>query len=748
MSKVFFNQARNLSKEKVVNEIKQFFSRENIKRQLKAMVGYLIPGRKVDFKLNIGGGSYTDSKVVVVGLPELLFNRSKEEIFMALMALVGHESQHVVSSNFEGFVAFQEEVAKYLKDKHDIPKGVSQKIAHGIANSIEDGRIEKILCNKRPGYLKKIQFLNLLFWEEQPVTGDNELGEFLYSITIQSVTGLDPKGFQEVYAGSELEENLRKVRPFIIKGINARTSDECFHCCWSVLTEVEDYWVKLIKDQIKKDQDLFDKMQSMPDFNNSEESEENNSGSGGASCHFTPEDMDEDKKNSDKKNKKKDNKNGSKEDDKESQDKKKGEKDGSEGESSKSKDKGSEDGDKDQEDQEDQDEQGSGSGKDDEKEEDNDQGSSGSDGDKSEDDDSDSTEQGEDGKDGEDSPDDSESRRDTHKGEDQGIEEQSMKEEDIRSLFDGIKDELMDETEEKFKEADRQDRIDQKKIDQEATLTSKEKAELNSKYSSESFSERKGFPLNHSLPPDVKKEGANFRKEVERIFKNKQAYDLRSQPKGVLNGNDLWKIGMRDYNVFTKKGTASQSDYVAYVLKDGSGSMADDRKDVYATYACSVIEEGLKGIIPLKITNFNAGYGSVNHYQIKGFGEEDKTTNYSYNFLNAIKANSGNKDGYSIRVATKELLRRNERDKILFVLSDGLPSVYANARAGMDDVKEAVKEARKNGIIVIAILFGSTSFREDSIELYKEMYEKNIISCAPGDISSQLTKTLKKIIVR
>jgi len=66
----------------------------------------------------------------------------------------------------------------------------------------------------------------------------------------------------------------------------------------------------------------------------------------------------------------------------------------------------------------------------------------------------------------------------------------------------------------------------------------------------------------------------------------------------------------------------------------------------------------------------------------------------------------------------------------------------------MNDVKNAVKEARKKGILVVSMVFGEENYRDIYIDKYKFMYEKNIISCNPADMTSQVVRLFKKIIIR
>lgn len=82
---------------KDMDRVRNFFNRENILKQLKAMVSFLIPNRSnVELNLNIGGGSFTDGESITVGLPEMFIQSPLEEIFIVLQALTGHEDRKSV----------------------------------------------------------------------------------------------------------------------------------------------------------------------------------------------------------------------------------------------------------------------------------------------------------------------------------------------------------------------------------------------------------------------------------------------------------------------------------------------------------------------------------------------------------------------------------------------------------------------------------------------------------------------------
>ncbi|WP_368262660.1 VWA domain-containing protein [Clostridium disporicum] len=244
-------------------------------------------------------------------------------------------------------------------------------------------------------------------------------------------------------------------------------------------------------------------------------------------------------------------------------------------------------------------------------------------------------------------------------------------------------------------------------------------------------------------PQSIQLEAKKLKKDFEKIFLNKASLNSRNRKRGMLDTNALWKVQNKDYNIFQKKGNPENSDYVFYILVDGSGSMYGNKfKQAYK--ATSLLEESLGAFVPVKIVQFDADYGEVNHYVVKEF--EERRGNLSWAFVNNNQADNCNMDGFSVRVALKELAKRKESKKVLIVLSDGQPSgagVYYGGRAERD-VKEAIREGRKQNVDIFNIMFGDEYSRKHMIESFKFMYEKGIISCEPENIGRELLRVVKR----
>jgi len=784
-----------------IEKVRKFFNIESLYKQLKTMVSFVIPNkRNVKLILNIGGGSYTDGKSITLGLPEAFILKSREEQLSALLALCGHEAQHINSSDFKGFVKFQEDLGNYYMKKFKLShKGYGMKLGKHLLNSVEDGRIEKILCINYPGFLKHIKFLNMTFWETAEVKGNSELEDFLWTITYLSVTGLYPKGYKNLYKGTESHENILKIKPLIEEGVNAVSAQQCIQSCWDIVYATEDYIGKLLQNRSEEDEQFIKSIPEDAEWTTSEEKEYGDSSSESSPTHFKPKKKKEDEKSEEEKGekkekeeKKKDKSKSAKKDDEETSDEeeskgesgegtesdekeseKSGEKEESEGsggsseneeeldESEDDNSSGSGGSDKEEEDTEGDEESkasgGSGEEEDDKSEEEGAKDSEGSDkGDEKSDSDSDSEGNDTDSSSKDGSKKDDETTNDTPENSGNSSEDDDLEidEEEIRAEIKGISDEMAEEMEEKIKDIENEERknANRQSESESSLLTQEDIAQIEQKYKHDSynrFKEIKDYIKPFSLPNEIKVEGRKIRREIEKLFKNKETYSQRSQRKGSLDASSLYKVGIQDYNVFVKKGAPVTTDYVAFILQDGSGSMSNNNKEVFSGKAMALIEEGFKTLIPMKISTFSTTRHNTVHYTAKDWKDNQINQNYAYNSHRSRQATGGNKDGFSIRVATKELLKRPEKDRILIILSDGLPTDYnGGEKEGLNDVKQAVKEARQAGIHLVSIIFGTQSFRDANINKYKFMYDKNIISCNPNEIGTRLTKTLKGILAR
>ena len=194
----------------------------------------------------------TDGKNVWVSLlPDALKDVYPESTWQILIFVaLCHEIQHGNSSNFNDIVAVEEWFQKYVKD-NNLP--ISDKTAAGIAkeflNIVEDGRIEAIAVVRWPGMFSGFRLLNEIIRDgtaikEQALLPNAEFEDFKGNVLSYAKTGLYAPGV-EAYAGSEMEAEFLKIKPFVDEGVSAKTSQGCREAVQKLLAASAEYIAKL-----------------------------------------------------------------------------------------------------------------------------------------------------------------------------------------------------------------------------------------------------------------------------------------------------------------------------------------------------------------------------------------------------------------------------------------------------------------------------------------------------------------------
>lgn len=280
-----------------------------------------------------------------------------------------------------------------------------------------------------------------------------------------------------------------------------------------------------------------------------------------------------------------------------------------------------------------------------------------------------------------------------------------------------------------------------------ASLSPQDRSALNSRYRNVEFIETFIVPAGGRLPAEYLQKARDLHRRLDRIL-SEQRVRTANQRKGALSQKDLWKAEVNARDIFRRKSPPTKRETAFYLLVDRSGSMGTGygggvSKLFTALMTAAVIEEALKGLAYTKIIAFDGGNDVVGHCVIKDF-QQKELGNRCVDALGQISAGNGNKDGCSIRIAAMDLEKRTEKRKVLVVLSDGLPSAYLRETEAIDDVRTAVQDARRRGIIVIPIIYGADS--AERYDAYLQMYEKGIVSATAGNILSEFEKLLVKLI--
>lgn len=239
---------------------------------------------------------------------------------------------------------------------------------------------------------------------------------------------------------------------------------------------------------------------------------------------------------------------------------------------------------------------------------------------------------------------------------------------------------------------------------------------------------------------DYGREIRNLTKALDEVFKGDQEESHRatSGSYNILRGSSGTTA-----RIFDKRRDPGHLKDAAVVLAvDLSGSMVCENRIGQARKTAIVFAEALT---KLKIP-----------YYIMGYTADDRADAEHLHFVTwankrsereslvAMEAGGNNFDGYSIRYAASLLKGRTASNKLLVIVSDGLPECYSyrSFRVGVADTKNAIKDARK-----ICTTFGIAVGTGCDPETMQSMYGKDFIWIKDvSQLGNMLGKKLKKLL--
>ena len=738
---------------KQLKRYKGFLSQWHIHGVLKKILPTLIVNFSPSIYLTVddSGDSYTDGKHINLSLGHnFLRDRYSEKQWLFLMrALEGHECQHVNSTPIHFMADIQRWYGKYMENNYDISSGIGAKLGGTWLNIIEDGRIEQIAATHHPGLKVPLQYMNVESFRDAKLTRADLDGD---SLALRNQTlcyaklGYSISGFQDL-AGSEMAKQFEKIKPLVEKGVNDLTCSDCYATTKEILTTLAPYFAKLLaaSSALAK---LLEQMEVSMSGTSGKESEQND---GNPQKGVRRQSKAKSKSGEGSDGKDGDGSDGDGE----------GDQDGQAGQKGKGSGKDGKDGD---ESSDGDGKDGKGAGKDSK--------GAGKDGKGA----------GEDGKDGKDSGKSKGKGKGRGKGsaDDQATDAGEGKSDgsparpsgrcmdhdtttDPGTYGETIPE--LDATKLPYSEHELVDAIEKSVAGASSMITAKSKEpKKNGLTEKESEELKKLYEKNHDracitfwelysdatpapLPAETMAKARILHRHLLQILRAK-CQEVRNQYRGQLDVRALWKVGCGDKAVMMRRGRPITADCAVFELVDNSGSMAGNKFKL-ARLVGGALEIALHDLAALKISLFNTII-NTQHYTIKDF-DQTGPANASIAFGSIanekITAGGGNKDGYSIRVATKELMKRAEKRKVLVVISDGEPTDYSGGTVeGMKDVKRAVCEARRQGIIVIALLIGSRRDIQEMRSRHVEMYGKSLISCEPEYMLSEFEKLFTQLI--
>lgn len=250
------------------------------------------------------------------------------------------------------------------------------------------------------------------------------------------------------------------------------------------------------------------------------------------------------------------------------------------------------------------------------------------------------------------------------------------------------------------------------------------------------------YTVDIPLPFIIEEQGRTLRDKVKRIFRPRKTGAYKNKTKGRVSPEKLFALAINEGNCFEVKKKPKKFSGCCYVAQDNSGSMGSGRnsKRMFASEATARIEYAFKDFMPLKIVAFDEG-GKIVHEVIKNWNDNFHYS-CSYNFFHKGRSGCCNADYHDITIATEELLARPEREKILIVISDGLPCGTKGCKGSPNEaVREAVEYARSRGIKVVGIYIDDV-VKDADRKAYEYMYGTSCVFTDTDHVGDELAKVM------
>ena len=201
----------------------------------------------------------------------------------------------------------------------------------------------------------------------------------------------------------------------------------------------------------------------------------------------------------------------------------------------------------------------------------------------------------------------------------------------------------------------------------------------------------------------------------------REEHEFVASSHGILRPTKLWNLGRTDNeNLFDREVIRDDSAFVVDLLIDASGSQ-QVRQSMVALQGYIFSEALSMAGIPHRVMSFCT------------FGDYTVMRRFrDYNDISAKNArifdyygSGNNRDGLAVRAAGLELLKRPEENRILIVLSDGMPNdiIVSRKRAklypsysgdyAVHDTAQEIRALRRAGAKVMGIFVGDDSALQD-----------------------------------
>lgn len=240
-------------------------------------------------------------------------------------------------------------------------------------------------------------------------------------------------------------------------------------------------------------------------------------------------------------------------------------------------------------------------------------------------------------------------------------------------------------------------------------------------------------------------------KEMARVIKNSQS-GLRLSGFAMGRRLDTRSLHRADGKYFSIDMALGSPSAAVALLIDESGSMGRLIRDQFQGQFSKLGIAKMTALIlydfcvnmgfPVMVAGHSTDFEETNRIEVMAnFLKVDPSDRYR---ICSAKCSGGNRDGASINFMLAELEKRPEKLKMLFVISDGLPSSYDTEQEGIEDVQKSLANAQKNGVMVFA-----SALKDDMPSLEKlygsKIFDVTDLSMIPKILSRTVSRELRKI---
>ena len=251
---------------------------------------------------------------------------------------------------------------------------------------------------------------------------------------------------------------------------------------------------------------------------------------------------------------------------------------------------------------------------------------------------------------------------------------------------------------------------------------------------------------------------------VRRIKQVLKKRDFDDEETGFSSGQKLVsrELYRQDRKVFSKDLVPDESPDVAFtIMVDESGSMYGEKIATARNTAILFDAVARELNIPTRIVGHDETYDIVNVYNYRNFVSNNKE---KFSLVN-IEARSGNIDTIVLTGLCEEMLKREEKSKVVIVISDGLPcglddniikdnfkgvplkilnsdDVRYREDYDMQELNACVRYYRKKGIKIIGVAI-------DEKDGIKAIYEEGTLDCTDlKKLPIEMLKLFKKYVLK